>query len=91
MRCLITYDLAEPNDTPDDYEAVIHAIKLLYPEHNHMQYSVFLVTTASSAAKVRDALQMFIKGDSSLFVTPIRGWSSYKLSKDTTAWLERTE
>jgi 5'-3' exonuclease len=90
MRYLIAYDLVEPNDESEDYEALIDAINSLYPNNNHLQESVWLIVTAGKAESVRNSLKTYIKGKSTLFITPIRGWASWKLRRDSTDWLALT-
>jgi hypothetical protein len=89
MVHVVTYDLREPNVTPENYELIIGGIKTNYPTWAHIEKSVWLVDTVSDAGTVRDTLMAYIHEGDALFVARLTGnWASYGLSTEIVEWLK---
>ena len=56
MVFVVTYDLREPNDAPQDYERVISHIKANFA-WCHLQKSFWLVDSALNAAEIRESIR----------------------------------
>jgi hypothetical protein len=90
MIHLITYDLQSPNDSSEDYERVIGAIKALYKTWCHLEKSVWLVSTDQNAAQVRDAIKPYLYSADILFVAKLSGnWASFNVGSKRTEWIKQ--
>ncbi len=89
MIHVIAYDLHEPNDTAQDYERVIIAVKNKFPTWCHLEKSVWLVSSSLSAREVRDFMKTCINNADTVFVGRLSGnWGSWGLSQTQTDWLK---
>jgi hypothetical protein len=90
MIFVIAYDLHSPNDTPQDYERVIAAIKADFI-WCHLQESVWLVRSALSASEIRESLKPALISGDSLFVARLQGnWASWALGDVRNTWLQQS-
>jgi len=89
MILLVTYDLTTPNDTPDNYELIIGAIKSKFNNWCRIEQSVWLVDTGVNAVTARDILKPFMHASDVLFVAPLRGaWASWNFGDERNNWLK---
>jgi len=89
MGHAIAYDLHEPNDSSEDYERVIGAIKEKFPTWCHLEKSVWLVDTTLDAGQVRDFMQTCIHDKDTVFVARLSGnWASWRLTQSQADWLK---
>lgn len=87
MVFLITYDLINPNDTPQDYERVIADIKAKF-NWCHLEKSVWLVESALNASEIRESVKTTLYGTDKLFVARLQGnWASWGLGDQRNNWL----
>ena len=90
MVYVIAYDLQEPNDTNEDYERIIKTIKNSFT-WCHLQKSVWLVRSDSSAKEIRDILTPLIKNGDELFVARLQGnWATVGLGDRRNNWLHKS-
>jgi len=92
MIHLVTYDLKTPNDRPEDYERIIHAIQAEFPDWCHIEQSVWLIHTEIGTANVRENLKAYLHDSDVLFVARLSGaWASRNLGPERSKWVkERT-
>jgi hypothetical protein len=91
MIYLIAYDLTTPNDTPDNYDSIINAIKSQFSGWCHIEKSVWLVDSELSASALRDELKGYLHADDILFVARLQGsWSSWNFGQKRNDWLKVT-
>ena len=77
MVHVITYDLVEGNDTPENYSRIIDGIKDLFPTWCHVEKSVWVVKSELGPGEIREALKSFLRAGDRLFVATLNGrWSS---------------
>jgi hypothetical protein len=89
MIHIVAYDLKTPNDTEDNYERIIGAIKSLFSSWCHIQQSVWLIDTPSHAATVREILKGYLHSGDMLFVARVgQAWASLNLGDKRNAWLK---
>ena len=89
MVHVIAYDLRQPNDTSEDYERVIGAIKDKFPTWCHLEKSVWLVDTSLEVSTVRDFIKACVNEDDRIFVACLSGdWASFCLPKSQVDWLK---
>jgi hypothetical protein len=89
MIFVIAYDLHSPNDTPQDYERVIAAIKTDF-SWCHLQESVWLVRSALNASEIRESLRPVLTDGDALFVARLQGnWASWALGDVRNNWLKQ--
>lgn len=89
MVFLVTYDLKAPNDTPENYELIIGAIKSQFPNWCHIEKSVWLVESIESAATIRSSLKAYLHPGDLMFVAPLmRGWASWNFGAERNDWLK---
>lgn len=85
---LVTYDLKTPNDTPENYDRIIAAIKAV-GAWAHIEKSVWLVESRLSSVQLRDHLFSYLSAGDPLFVVAIHGdWASYNVDPRRVEWLE---
>jgi hypothetical protein len=60
MIHVVAYDLVTPNDTAENYEIIIRAIKSLFNSWCHIEQSVWLIDTPHNAASVRQTLKDYL-------------------------------
>jgi hypothetical protein len=89
---VLAYDLKSPNDTAEDYERVIGAIKSEFDSWCHIEQSVWLIDTSMDAGEVRDHMKQFLSPKDVLFVARLQGnWASWNFGEKRNKWLkERT-
>jgi hypothetical protein len=88
MVQVIAYDLREPNDTTEDYERVIGAIKEKFPTWCHLEKSVWLVDTSLAVSSVRNFMKTRLNDDDRVFVACLSGdWASFCLPTNQVDWL----
>jgi hypothetical protein len=89
MVQLVAYDLKTPNDTPENYEKIIGAIKSSFNSWCRLEQSVWLVDTHLEAAPVREALKPFLHAGDVLFVARLqRGWASWNFGDERNNWIK---
>ncbi len=89
MVHIIAYGLKAPNDTAEDYERVISAIKSNFDSWCHIEQSVWLVNTNIDAGQVRDQLKTVLDPKDILFIARLQGsWASFKFGDKRNAWLK---
>jgi len=89
MVHVVAYDLKTPNDTPENYERIIGAIKSKFTTWCHIEQSVWLIEAELDAVSVRDLLKGFVHSGDMLFVAPLRGsWASWNFGDNRNAWLK---
>jgi hypothetical protein len=89
MIHVVAYDLKTPNDTPENYDLIIGAIKSLFDSWCHIEQSVWLVDTQSNAAAVRQMLKDYLHSGDMMFVAPLgRAWASWNLGDKRNTWLK---
>ena len=89
MIHIVAYDLKQPNDTEENYELIIGAIKSEFESWCHIEQSVWLVDTSHDAGAVRDALKDYVHEGDILFVAKLSGnWASWNFGKDRNEWLK---
>lgn len=88
MVQVVTYDLIDGNDTPENYSRIIDGIKARFPTWCHLEKSVWIIQTTLSTQDVREALKPFLSNGDRLFVGGLNGrWSSWNLGETRTKWL----
>lgn len=89
MVYLITYDLLKPQDKPQDYSDLIAAIEEGFPDHLHLQKSVWLVESARSPDAISEKLSKSVPDSAYLFVTRLlrAKWHSLGLPARAVRWL----
>jgi hypothetical protein len=86
---VIAYDLHEPNDTAEDYERLITAVKKRFSSWCHLEKSVWLVSTSMDAGEVRDFMKTCVNNSDTVFVARLSGnWGSWNLSQTQVDWLK---
>lgn len=89
MVLLVAYDLKTPNDTPENYEVIIGAIKSEFRGWCHIEESVWLVDSESDTSAVRDALKRYLHSGDVLFVAALRkNWASWNFGDKRNEWLK---
>ena len=89
MVHVIAYDLHERNDTAEDYERVIDAIREKFRSRCHVEKSVWLVDTSLNAGEVRDFMKTCVSEKDSVFVARLSGnWASSYLGDERANWLK---
>jgi hypothetical protein len=89
MIHIVTYDLTTPNDTSEDYEQIIEAIKSQFPSWCHLEKSVWIIDTQMNVASVRDSLTPYLHKGDVLFVAKLTGaWASRNLGAERVAWMK---
>lgn len=89
MIYVVAYDLKTPNDTSENYEIIIGAIKSLFDSWCHIEQSVWLVDTRSDAVAVRQALKDYLHSGDTLFVAPLgKAWASWNFGDERNNWLK---
>jgi hypothetical protein len=89
MVHIVAYDLQTPNDTSENYEIIINAIKGLFASWCHIEQSVWLIDASSGAASVRDTLKDYLHSGDRLFVAPLQGsWASWNFGDERNDWLK---
>ena len=73
MIHVLAYDLREPNDTSEDYQRVIGAIKSQFPGWYHVEKSVWIIDTWTDAGQVREHMKQFLKSRDVCFVARLQG------------------
>ena len=92
MIHLVAYDLKTPNDTPENYEVIIAAIKSEFNSWCHIEKSVWLVDAENDAVIVRDHLKGYLHPGDVLFVVPIqKSWASWNFGDKRSEWLKGRE
>jgi hypothetical protein len=85
---VVAYDLVEPNDTAENYDKIISAIKSLYPSWCHVEQSVWLVSSPLSAADIRESLKPHVHKGDVLFVARLEGnWASWNFGERRNNWV----
>lgn len=88
MVLLVTYDLIQGNDKPENYSRLIDGIKGLFPVWCHIEKSVWVIETHQAPGDVREALKPYINTGDRLFVAALNGrWSSWNLGDNRNKWL----
>lgn len=80
---MITYDLVDQRDYQSIYDAMAEqdAVRLLE--------SVWLISTSSSSAEIRDWLKSLTDNDDKIAVIQISGgWATSMVDKDAVDWLK---
>jgi hypothetical protein len=89
MVHIVAYDLKTPNDTAQNYEIIIGAIKALFTSWCHIEQSVWLIDTSSNAATVRETLKDYLNDGDRLFIAPLQGaWASRNFGDARNNWLK---
>lgn len=89
MIHVVAYDLKEPNDTSEDYQRVISAIKTKFSSWCHIEKSVWLIDTPDGAGAVRDTLKTYMHDKDVLFVGRLSGnWASWNFGDERNEWLK---
>ncbi len=89
MIHVLAYDLKEPNDTAEDYERVIGAIKSEFSSWCHIEQSVWLIDATMDAAEVREHFKQFLNSKDVLFVGRLQGnWASLNFGDERNKWLK---
>jgi len=83
----VCYDLK--NASEDQYLKIKGAIKFL-GKAEHIQYSVWIVSTNMSVEQVRDRLRIHLKPNDSLFVSEITSFASQNAPVNATNLIRRT-
>ena len=92
MVHILAYDLKAPNDTPDDCERVISAIKSDFGSWCHIEKSVWLVETDVDAGQVRDYLRTVVHANDVIFAARLQGnWASYNFGDERNVWLKNRD
>jgi hypothetical protein len=89
MIHMVAYDLKTPNDTAENYERIIGAIKSEFSSWCHIEQSVWLVDSPNNASTVRESLKAYLHYGDVLFVAPLRGgWASWNFGETRNNWLK---
>jgi hypothetical protein len=89
MVLLVAYDLRTPNDTPENYELIIGAIKSEFGGWAHIEQSVWLVDSEDNASAVRDFLKGYLHPGDALFVAALqKNWASWNFGNKRNEWLK---
>ncbi|HXM20505.1 MAG TPA: hypothetical protein VN948_04465 [Terriglobales bacterium] len=89
MIHMVAYDLTTPNDTAENYQLIIGAIKSEFNSWCHIEQSVWLVDAEVDAVTVRDNLKVYLHQGDVLFVVPIqKSWASWNFGKERNDWLK---
>ncbi len=89
MIHVLAYDLKEPNDSSEDYQRVISAIKSEFSSWCHIEQSVWLIDTDMDAQQARDHLKTFLNDGDILFVARLSGnWGSWNFGQKRNDWLK---
>jgi len=89
MIHVVGYDLVAPNNSSEDYERVINAIKANFNSWCHIEQSVWIVDTPSDAAAVRDLLKQYLYAGDRLLVARLQGnWASWNCGDNRNNWLK---
>jgi hypothetical protein len=92
MVHLISYDLTQPNDRPEDYTRVIDRIKTSFPAWAHVEESVWAVQTPLSAAAAFDQVAPAFKSGDKLHVARQSGaWKARNLPSNVAEWLKNAD
>jgi hypothetical protein len=92
MVHMIAYDLKKPNDTAENYELIISAIKTNFSRWCHVEKSTWLVEANINSAGVRDLLKQSLHPGDVLFVAPLKGgWASWNFGEKRNQWLKGRE
>lgn len=92
MVHLVAYDLKAPNDTAENYESIITAIKSEFRAWCHIEQSVWLIDSPTDAVVVRDLLKGYLHHADVLFVAPLqRGWASWNFGATRNDWLKNRD
>lgn len=88
MIHVVAYDLKTPNDTPENYEIIIGAIKSKF-SWCHIEQSVWLVDSPGDAVAVRTVLKDYLHSGDTLFVAPLgKAWASWNFGDARNQWLK---
>lgn len=83
---IVAYDL---NQSGQNYECITKKLKA-YPTHWHMQGSVWIIITESTAKLIRDNLQSCLDDNDELFVGTLSGEAAWKgYSTSISEWLKK--
>jgi hypothetical protein len=92
MIHMVAYDLKTPNDTAENYELIIGAIKSEFRTWCHIEQSVWLIDSPDTASAVRDLLKGYLHDGDVLFVAPLqRSWASWNFGDKRNEWLKHRE
>ncbi|ASA21796.1 hypothetical protein [Paenibacillus donghaensis] len=81
----ICYDLKDGNEA--DYQKVIQGISYL-GKVEHVQYSVWIVSTPLTPERVRDHLSSYIRTGDSLFVSQINAYATRNIPVKATRLID---
>ena len=88
MVHLVTYDLKTPNDTSENYDRIIGAIKAC-GAWAHIEKSVWLLESNLTSVQLRNHLRSYLSANDPLFVAAIHGdWAGYNLDSGRVQWLK---
>jgi len=85
--CIIAYDLHRPGQ---EYDRLIDAIETHYPEHWHLQQSVWLISTDDPVLTIRDKLNPYLDSNDKVFVSIVcnpTAWVGY--GSEAGDWISR--
>jgi hypothetical protein len=86
---VLAYDLKQPNDTPEDYQRVIAAIKSEFSSWCHVEQSVWVIDTWMDAGQARDHMKQFLNPRDVCFVARLQGnWGSWNFGDERNRWLK---
>ena len=89
MIHMVAYDLKTPNDTPENYELIIGAIKENFSRWCHIEKSVWLIDTELTVTAVRDLLRQSLTSGDLLFVARLKGgWASWNFGAKRNQWMK---
>jgi hypothetical protein len=92
MINLVAYDLKTPNDTPENYERIIGAIKSKFDSWCRIEQSVWLVDTGLDPAPVRELLKPYMHTGDVLYVARLyRNWASWNFGDERNKWLNNRQ
>ena len=90
MVYIVAYDLKSPNDTESDYQRVMNAVKSYGTTWCHLEKSVWLIVSESSASEIRDGLRKSLFSTDIIFVAKLAGnWASISLGTERVDWLHK--
>jgi hypothetical protein len=84
---IVSYDLRAPDDSSEDYEDLIAAIKA-YGYWGRLMLSAWIVVSEQGAEQIRDDLQRHMAPEDRIFVAPVGKPAAWRNIMAKTEWMK---